>query len=472
MRGISEFAGRVTRLIYSEKHAAFVAETEQHPFLAHRTRGDPEERPDGPKADKELSNATQGRAQMIIEPFVHGRPRLTTQAGHWQVLEGIERRLGTAHRNHLGYPYNLVGRSAVPSQFAGYLVNNLGDPYVGSHYASEVCDLEREAVDWMMDLWHCDERDAFWGSVGASGTEGNLWALYLGREALPSATLIYSREAHYSIPKAARILGMTAEPVDCEPGGAIDIGALKDKLAGTRCRSVVVALTCGTTVKGAHDDIGAVIDALDEAGFGQENRFVHVDGALNAMVLPFVEEAPSSLQPSFRQPIDSISTSGHKMIGTPMPCGVLVTRRMHVARVASAVAYLRSNDTTLMGSRNGHAVLALWSRLVEHGVDGFRADTRASLQRAEALAGALRAAGVPVLRNPHSLTLLFPQPDEKVVHKYQLACSLGEAHAVIMPSVSELLIDRFLSDYLEWWRSASQNGDGRAHAALIAVAAL
>ncbi len=249
----------------------------------------------------------------------------------------------------------------LPAHFGGYLINNLGDPYAGSHYASEVCALERDVVAWLMRLWGCDTPDEFWGSVGASGTEGNLWALYLAREALPEARLLYSREAHYSIPKAARILRIDAHPVDCTPDGAIDLDAIAAALAEHDGSPLIVALTCGTTVRGAHDDIGGVLARLDDAGVGPDRRFVHVDGALNAMVLPFIDATPAALRPSFRHAIDSISTSGHKMIGTPMPCGVLVARRRHIDRVASTIAYLRSNDTTLMGSRNGHAVLALWA---------------------------------------------------------------------------------------------------------------
>ena len=124
------------------------------------------------------------------------------------VLWQTENRIRSAHATHLGYPYNLVSYSPVPASLGDYLVNNLGDPYVGSHYASHTCDLEREAVAWLMDLWQCDDHDRFWGSVGASGTEGNIWAMYLAREAFPNAKLLYSREAHYSIPKAARILRM------------------------------------------------------------------------------------------------------------------------------------------------------------------------------------------------------------------------------------------------------------------------
>lgn len=371
-----------------------------------------------------------------------------------KTFEETLRRVRVARSNHLGYPYNLAPKASVPAAFGNYLINNLGDPYAGSHFASEVCGLERDVVAWLMDLWQCDDPGAYWGTVGASGTEGNLWALYLAREALPAAVLVHAAEAHYSIPKAARILRIDAISVDCEPGGAIDIDAFESALGSIGGRPVIVALTCGTTIKGAHDDIAGVLERLDGAGYGPDRRFVHVDGALNAMVLPFIPEAPASIQPSFRHGIDSLSTSGHKMIGTPMPCGVLITRRRYVDRVAAAIAYLRSNDTTLMGSRNGHAVLAIWARLHGHGKDGYAADVRDCLARTDRFVERLRLANVPAMRNSHSLTVVFPEPPEPILRKYQLACHRGDAHAIVMPNVSDDLISRFLDEYLAWWITA------------------
>ncbi len=379
-------------------------------------------------------------------------------------LHAVEQRMRSAHASHLGYPYNLVCKPAEPAGFGNYLINNLGDPYAGSHYGSEVCDLEREAIAWLMDLWDCADHKAFWGSIGASGTEGNLWALYLGREALERPVLLYSADAHYSIPKSARILRIEERRVASHADGSINLASLRNTLPLLGGRPVILALTCGTTVKGAHDDIGGALAVLDQAGYGPERRYVHIDGALNAMVLPFLDGVPLALQPSFRHAIDSISTSGHKMIGTPMPCGALVARRRHVERVSSAVAYLRSNDTTLMGSRNGHAVLAVWLRFMEHGQQGFRADTRISTARAASLAVTLRGAGVPVLLNSFSLTLVFPKPAEDLVNTYQLACNGGEAHAIIMPSVTDQLINRFADDYLAWWQASGQRaGQQREH---------
>jgi histidine decarboxylase len=375
----------------------------------------------------------------------------------FQTLEETVRRVRVARSNHLGYPYNLVSSSPVPSVLGNCLLNNLGDPYSGSHFASEVCDLEREIVEWLVDLWQYDESGAYWGSVGSSGTEGNLWALYLAREALPGAVLLHSKEAHYSIPKSARILGIETSVVECEAGGAIDIDAFERALRSTGGRPVIVALTCGTTMNGAHDDIAAVMERLDSAGYGPDRRFVHVDGALNAMVVPFISEAPRSIRPSFRNFIDSVSTSGHKMIGTPMPCGILITHRHHVDRVAASISYLRSNDTTLMGSRNGHAVLAIWARLVGHGRDGFTSDIRDCLKRTDGLVEKLSSANVPTLRNPFSLTVVFPEPPAAILRKYQLASDNGQAHAIVMPSVSDILIDRFLDEYLGWWRRSCRS---------------
>ena len=49
----------------------------------------------------------------------------------------------------------------------------------------------------------------------------------------------------------------------------------------------------------------------------------------------------------------SISISGHKLIGAPLPCGIVLTRRHLVETLGRAVELVGVNDTTLSGSRNG-----------------------------------------------------------------------------------------------------------------------
>jgi histidine decarboxylase len=104
-----------------------------------------------------------------------------------------------------------------------------------------------------------------------------------------------------------------------------------------------------------------------------------------------------------------------------------------------------------MGSRNGHAVLAVWARLIGHGYGGYAHDALRCTLRAQEFAETLRGLGAEVLCNPHSLTVVFPQPSDQMVKTYQLACHAGLAHAIVMPNVTDALLGRFVRDYAAWW---------------------
>ena len=54
------------------------------------------------------------------------------------------------------------------------------------------------------------------------------------------------------------------------------------------------------------------------------------------MILPF--DHPQAF--SFAHGIDSISVSGHKMIGSPIPCGIVVAKRQNVERISVDVDYI------------------------------------------------------------------------------------------------------------------------------------
>jgi histidine decarboxylase len=52
---------------------------------------------------------------------------------------------------------------------------------------------------------------------------------------------------------------------------------------------IVISLTPGTTVKGAVDDLDMVIQTLEETGFMQDRFYIHCDGALFGLMMPFVK---------------------------------------------------------------------------------------------------------------------------------------------------------------------------------------
>ena len=71
--------------------------------------------------------------------------------------------------------------------------------------------------------------------------------------------------------------------------------------------------------KGAVDSLGGALRVLEVLGVSPEDRFVHCDGALFALMLPFLEEGegysvPADKAVSFLKDIDSMSVSGHKML--------------------------------------------------------------------------------------------------------------------------------------------------------------
>jgi hypothetical protein len=147
------------------------------------------------------------------------------------------------------------------------------------------------------------------------------------------------------------------------------------------------------------------------------------------------------------QAIGSVSVSGHKFIGSPVPCGIIITRRKYVAALSSDVEYINSSDSTIMGSRNGHAPIYMWYTLAKKGLQGIRRDVEECMRNARALQGMLERAGVEAMRNELSTTVVFERPlEEALVRKWQLACQGSFAHVVVMPNVGINKLEIFVKE--------------------------
>ena len=85
------------------------------------------------------------------------------------------------------------------------------------------------------------------------------------------------------------------------------------------------------------------------------------------------------------------------MLGSPMPCGVTISRKEHVKKVEQRIDYLNSVDTTIMGSRNGQAALFMWHALRLKGVEGITREVKACLEVAGYLRDQLRAHGLVLM---------------------------------------------------------------------------
>ena len=286
------------------------------------------------------------------------------------ILSSYDKLLKRKSSVHFGYPYNLMYNHEELYEFMKYSINNLGDPFITSNYGVHSRQFECAVIDFFADLWKM-EKDSYWGYVTTCGTEGNLHGILLARECHPDGILYSSRETHYSIFKAARYYRMDAKAIPTLPMGEIDYDALASEIAKNRDRPVIINVNIGTTVKGAVDNLDRILRILKTLDIPRERFHIHCDGALFAMMMPFVDWAPEI---SFAKPIDSIAVSGHKMLGCPMPCGIALSRKEHVKKVEQRIDYLNSVDTTIMGSRNGQAALYLWYSLRKKGIEGIKRD--------------------------------------------------------------------------------------------------
>lgn len=182
--------------------------------------------------------------------------------------------------------------------------------------------------------------------------------------------------------------------------GEIDYDELRASLAANVARPAIINVNIGTTVKGAVDDLDRILDILKETGYTEDRFYIHCDGALFGLMIPFVKKAPLV---TFSKPIGSISVSGHKFIGVPVPCGVVITRTRYVAALSQDVEYLNSRDATIMGSRNGHAPIYMWYTLTRKGYEGMRKDVERCLRNAHLLKVA-----VWVVATEGCISLLYP----------------------------------------------------------------
>ena len=194
---------------------------------------------------------------------------------------------------------------------------------------------------------------------------------------------------------------------------------------------------------------------LKELDYKREDYYIHLDGALFGMMAPFVtknnNKVDSEVSISFSNNIDSVSVSGHKFIGAPVPCGVIITRRKHISKLSKDIEYLNSKDTTIMGSRNGHASLYLWYAIQMKGISGFQKDVYECIERAKYLKNTLTRHGVNAKLGKYSSTVVFTRPsNNEFIKKWQLACQGEIAHVVVMPSTSLDVLDTFVSEYIKF----------------------
>ncbi len=355
-------------------------------------------------------------------------------------LEKLKQKLNIKTSNFMGYPVSKDFDYNELNDFFKFPINNLGDPFEKGTWKVETHKLEREVIIFFAKLFRADPKD-FWGYVTNGGSESNLYGLYLARELYPKAMVYYSESTHYSVRKNIHLLNIPNIIIKAQENDEIDYEDLENAIKMNRHRPVIVLANFGTTMMEAKDDVSKIKGILKKLAV--HNHYIHCDGALAGTFGNFMEPKTPF---DFKDGADSISISGHKFIGSPIPCGVLLAKRTNRDRIAKSISYIGSSDTTITGSRNGHTPLILWYAMQKLGIEGLKNRYLKSLETAEYCEQKLNEIGVKAWRNPGAITVIFPKLPRSVKEKWQLATDGNISHIICMPNISKAQIDLFIED--------------------------
>jgi len=365
-------------------------------------------------------------------------------------LADLKSNIKKSRDSFLGYPVSKDFNYDELNSFLEYPINNLGDPFEDCTYKVQTHEMEREVVGFFAKLFRANPTD-YWGYVTNGGSESNLYGLYLARELHPNAMVYYSESTHYSVKKNIHLLNIPSIVIRAQENGEIDYQDFENTIQMNRHKPAIVLTTFGTTMKEAKDDVSKIKGILKKLAI--QDHYIHCDAALAGTYGSFMEPR---IPFDFKDGVDSISISGHKFIGSPMPCGIIITKRSNRDRIATGVSYIGSLDTTITGSRNGHSPLFLWYALKKLGVDGLRARYQHSLETAEYCKNRLIEVGINAWVNPGGITVVLPKTPLEVKQKWQLATESDISHIICMPNVTKAQIDEFIYDIVNCKESVEE----------------
>jgi len=358
-------------------------------------------------------------------------------------LDAFRDRVRQAQYHNLGFPGATdMDHHAIGAAWWNLLLNNVGDPAVDGLGVNHTKPFELAVIEFVADVLRAPT--GRWGYITSGATEGTLHALYLARRRFPTAVVYYSTAAHPSVAKATAVLGVDTVVVRTQSGGELDYQDLAAVVGQRRDRPAIVVATAGTTFTEAVDDLHQILAVLD--GQAVTRRFVHVDAALAGIPLGLLSpEARPGFD--FGDGADSIVVSGHKFLGAPMPCGVLVTRTRPDPAQQPRGAYAGSPDSTLLGSRNGHTALILAHIIHRLGRDGLQARVLHARSVADYAVRRLAAIGWPAWRHPQAFTVVLRRPPALVCQRWVVVSDGADSvHIVCMPGVTTVQIDEFVAD--------------------------
>ena len=336
------------------------------------------------------------------------------------VLEMTPRTSGPRFFNHL-----FAGRQpqAAVVEMVSALLNNSMYTYKA---AGPQIFIERIVTQRMRQLAGYGHEGSGDGTTVPGGSIGNLIALLLARNHIapatrnegmtgPPMTVYTSAEGHYSIKKAAGILGIgrhQVREIETDSSGRLRIDTLERQLQEDRAagfRPICVVGTAGTTVRGEFDPLEELARVARE-----ESLWFHVDGAFGASLLLHREKRTllEGIEHS-----DSFCWCAHKMMGVPLHCSFLLVRddQALYRNLDEAADYLYQQDQAELnpgrrsiqcGRRND--VFKVWAAWQALGDEGWHARLERQLALASCAAEKINQEDrFELVQEPRSINICF-----------------------------------------------------------------
>jgi aromatic-L-amino-acid decarboxylase len=290
---------------------------------------------------------------------------------------------GVTHWQHPRFMAYFAVSSAWPGILAELLAATLNSVGVLWRTAPASTELELHVADWVAQLIGLPP--GWLGHIEDTASTSTLAALMVARHVTGRNVVVCSDQAHSSIEKGARMLGMETRKVRSDD----EFRLIPEELDLDEAAAVVAAV--GTTSTTSVDPIRPIAERCAAAG-----TWLHVDAAYagSAMVCPELRWAFDGIELA-----DSLVLNPHKWLYVPMDCSLLFTRRPEEFRDTFSLVpeYLRSGEpdafniseySPTLGRR--FRSLKLWAVIRCYGAEGLRARIREAIRLAELFEGWVR----------------------------------------------------------------------------------
>lgn len=387
------------------------------------------------------------------------------------VFDALEQNLDYRHKPVLGLPASYLDtevfyQDAPFLKDAPFLSAMIANPnHIGCHTLNEseaafegTQKIEAELIDICAKEIFKGSDKHYDGYVASGGTEANIQAIWILKRyyeqefnAKPEdIALIYTADAHYSMPKAGSLLSLDRYvlPVEDESRSVSNNAINVLKQAQTEGKKYfIIVLNMGTTMFGSVDNTDDVTCWMDELKLDYK---IHIDAAFGGFIYPFADDK-SKL--TFQNPkINSFTLDGHKMLQSPYGTGIYITREGFMDYALTEEAnYVKGKDYTLIGSRSGANAIAVWMIMRTYGSQGWKMKIQKLLEKTERLCDYLRERGIEFYRHPYMniVTIRAGYIDDQVARDFMLVPDTHDDNPnwykiVVMDHVTQGLIDRFL----------------------------